>query len=46
VCLDRDARVLFITADQQGRDSLPVYGLDFVRAPNLERLARDGAASS
>jgi arylsulfatase len=39
-----NARVLFITADQQRRDSLPVYGLDFVQAPNLERIAREGAA--
>ncbi|MCC6173958.1 MAG: sulfatase-like hydrolase/transferase [Chloroflexi bacterium] len=39
----RSARVLFITADQQRQDSLPTYGRDFVRAPNLERLARGGA---
>src|SRR4051812_40787207 len=39
-----NARVLFVTADQQRRDSLPVYGLDFVQAPNLERVAREGAA--
>ena len=35
-------RVLFITADQQRRDSLPAYGLDFVQAPALDRLAREG----
>jgi choline-sulfatase len=35
-------RVLFITADQQRRDSLPMYGLDFVQAPALDRLAREG----
>jgi arylsulfatase A-like enzyme len=34
--------ILFITTDQQRRDSLPCYGLDFVRAPNLEGLARRG----
>lgn len=40
----RNARVLFITADQQRRDSIPAYGLDFVQAPNLEKLAREGTA--
>ena len=37
-----NARVLFITADQQRRDSLPAYGLPFVRTPHLDRLAREG----
>src|SRR5581483_5048295 len=39
---DMPQRVLFITADQQRRDSLPAYGLDFIQAPALERLAREG----
>jgi len=34
--------VLFITTDQQRRDSLPCYGSDFVRAPALDGLARRG----
>ena len=34
--------LLFITADQQRWDSLPCYGLDFMRTPNLDRLAREG----
>jgi len=34
--------LLFITADQQRWDSLPCYGREFVQAPNLERLAREG----
>ena len=37
-----DLNLLFITTDQQRWDSLPCYGLDFVQAPNLERLAREG----
>ena len=32
--------LLFITTDQQRLDSLPCYGLDFMRTPNLDRLAR------
>ena len=34
--------LLFITADQQRWDSLPCYGLDFMRTPHLDRLAREG----
>lgn len=38
----RARNLLFITTDQQRFDSLPCYGLDFVQAPNIERLAREG----
>ena len=34
--------LLFITTDQQRWDSLPCYGLDFIRTPNLDRLASRG----
>jgi len=34
--------LLFITTDQQRWDSLPCYGLDFMRTPALDRLAREG----
>jgi arylsulfatase len=34
--------ILFITTDQQRRDSLPCYGQNFVRSPALDSLARDG----
>lgn len=34
--------ILFIMTDQQRWDSLPCYGLDFIHAPNLDRLAREG----
>lgn len=34
--------LLFITTDQQRFDSLPCYGRGFVKAPNLERIAREG----
>ena len=34
--------LLFITTDQQRWDSLPCYGLDFMRTPHLDRLAREG----
>jgi len=34
--------ILFITTDQQRRDSLPSYGIDFVQVPNLENLAGRG----
>lgn len=34
--------LLFITSDQQRWDSLPCYGLDFMRTPHLDRLAREG----
>lgn len=35
-------RILFITTDQQRRDSLPCYGLPFMKTPALESLARRG----
>jgi arylsulfatase len=38
----RPRNLLFITTDQQRWDSLPCYGLDFMRTPNLDRLAREG----
>ncbi len=34
--------LLFITTDQQRWDSLPCYGLDFMKTPNLDRLAAEG----
>jgi choline-sulfatase len=34
--------ILFITTDQQRRDAMPCYGMDFVKAPNLEALAARG----
>ncbi|HET6318455.1 MAG TPA: sulfatase-like hydrolase/transferase, partial [Chloroflexota bacterium] len=34
--------LLFITTDQQRWDSLPCYGLEFMRTPHLDRLAREG----
>lgn len=37
-----DLNVVLITSDQQRWDSLPCYGLDFMRSPNLDRLAREG----
>lgn len=38
----RRTNLLFITTDQQRQDSLPCYGLDFLKTPNLDRLAREG----
>ncbi len=35
--------LLFIFTDEQRWDTLPCYGNDAVQAPNLERLARQGA---
>jgi arylsulfatase A-like enzyme len=40
--MSRIRNVLFITTDQQRRDSLPCYGLDFMETPALDRLAREG----
>jgi choline-sulfatase len=37
-----ETNLLFITTDQQRWDSLPCYGLDFMRTPHLDRLAREG----
>ncbi|MGH2355576.1 MAG: sulfatase family protein [Chloroflexota bacterium] len=37
-----DLNLLFITTDQQRWDSLPCYGLEFMRTPHLDRLAREG----
>ena len=34
--------ILFITTDQQRRDSLPCYGLSFMQTPAIDRLAREG----
>jgi arylsulfatase len=34
--------ILFITTDQQRRDSLPCYGLDFMQTPALSALAGQG----
>jgi arylsulfatase len=34
--------LLVVMADQQRTDSMPCYGLDFVRTPNIDRLAREG----
>ena len=34
--------LLFITTDQQRWDSLPCYGLDFVKTPALDWIAREG----
>lgn len=34
--------ILFITSDQQRRDSLPCYGLPFMQTPAIDRLAREG----
>src|SRR6056297_1577881 len=34
--------IMFITTDQQRRDSLPCYGADFMSTPALDRLAREG----
>ena len=36
------SNLLLITSDQQRWDSLPCYGLDFVQAPALNRLAAEG----
>ncbi len=36
------SNLLFITTDQQRWDSLPCYGLDFIRTPALDRLAAEG----
>ena len=42
--LDGVENVLFLFTDQQRKDSLGVYGNEFVDTPNLDRLAADGAA--
>ncbi|MCP4431274.1 MAG: sulfatase-like hydrolase/transferase, partial [Gammaproteobacteria bacterium] len=34
--------ILFITTDQQRKDSLPCYGMDFMQTPAIDRLARAG----
>jgi arylsulfatase A-like enzyme len=34
--------ILFITTDQQRKDSLPCYGMDFMHTPALDRLAQEG----
>jgi arylsulfatase A-like enzyme len=40
--MDKPVNILFITTDQQRRDSLPYYGLDFMKTLALDRLARVG----
>ena len=40
--MEKPKNILFITTDQQRRDSLPCYGLDFMQTPALDRLAREG----
>ncbi len=40
--MEKPANILFITTDQQRRDSLPCYGLDFMQTPALDRLAKEG----
>ena len=40
--MDDIKNILFITTDQQRRDSLPCYGLDFMQTPALDSLAREG----
>lgn len=40
----RETNLLFITTDQQRWDSLPCYGLEFMRTPHLDRLAQEGMA--
>jgi choline-sulfatase len=39
---DGPLNLLFVTTDQQRWDSLPCYGLEFVRTPHLDRLAAEG----
>ena len=39
--MPRKPNLLFIFSDQQRYDSLPSYGADWVKAPNLERLASE-----
>ncbi len=40
--MNRKPNILFITSDQQRRDSLPCYGADFMQTPALDRLAQEG----
>jgi len=40
--MEKPKNILFITSDQQRRDSLPCYGLDFMQTPALDRLAEEG----
>lgn len=40
--MEKPRNILFITTDQQRRDSLPCYGLEFMQTPHLDRLAREG----
>ncbi len=40
--MNRPQNILFITTDQQRKDSLPCYGLDFMKTPALDRLASEG----
>lgn len=40
--MNKIKNILFITTDQQRRDSLPCYGQDFMITPALDKLATEG----
>lgn len=40
--MSKPRNILFITADQQRRDTLPAYGVEWIQTPNLDRLSREG----
>jgi len=40
--MQKPRNILFITTDQQRRDSLSCYGLEFMQTPALHRLAEEG----
>lgn len=40
--MDRRPNILMIMTDQQRRDTLGAYGCDWIRTPNLDRLAASG----
>jgi arylsulfatase A-like enzyme len=40
--MERPKNILFITTDQQRQESLPCYGLPFMRTPAIDRLAAEG----
>jgi len=40
--MDNIKNILFITTDQQRKDSLPCYGMDFMQTPAIDRLAQEG----
>ena len=37
---DRKPNILFILTDQQRRDSMKAYGNNWIKTPNLDRLAK------